>query len=325
MNSSIKFSPKYTFGVEVEVDEQVPLEHIYEKLSGLTKKKLVYLKKSYAKSSNKDAWYVKFDRSCGTANDQIGGGEITSYVGKRVIDINRISETINSLSELNLKTNQNCSLHVHIGSSKFTNSQLSRLLWNWFLFEPVILQAIPNYRRDGYYCKSLRKVVGNQTVSFHKFLAIIGDASNFDSARRRTVNIVNHINQKNNANKTIEFRMAESSLLEADIKNWLVFYIYLSSVFSEIEYNDNFVSDFDEKQSFDLLDLINCLNLAGKNSKINVIKSLMGSPKISLSNNDGNTSKLVKDMKYWLLNRIIKYSSVSLLADQAVLLKEMKE
>jgi hypothetical protein len=309
-----KLIAKRNFGIELEVGNEVPLSLIRETIACNS---YVPVKSSYYRATlNNNYWEVKHDGSCGRSVDKFGinegGYEVTTFKAQSVRDLLHICQIGRKIKQIGCSVNKNCGLHVHIDVSDFDTTQLGVLIGYWLCIEKIIMQAVPNSRKNNKFCvplSTLRPKFNIELTSptqvwmhYKPYSAKLHD--NFD--RRCAMNLVNYYRSmhiKNFKRPTIEFRFPEGTLVSKTIKNWTRIFI-------------NFVNSMKDKKfeltsirPFSLEETLEVLGLSGGKDSFYIL------------------SAGLYESKVWLLKRIIRYATYphhELLSEAKKLLQDME-
>ncbi len=282
-----KFSGRRSFGIEIEVSSSFSKPLISKIITSVSKKEVVISR--FCKSSNKTAWNIKPDASCGT--------EITSYIAN-TNDIPDILDVVRTLQDTGVKVTDNCGFHIHVEVKNLNVKQISSIVAHWMKIEDIFLETVPVRRRENMYCKSWKKVdpelfgpVGQflyRTKLFNgsEFWDFIKPESPYTiqcQKRRTTLNIVNYAAYIDGIfyRPTLELRLPESTLNADDVECWIIMFI-------------NFINNCKNKEM--PKDLTTC--------NINEFFEVLG---LKGGADEILSPKLTK-VKFWLLDRILQYT-----------------
>jgi len=288
----VKFSTGRAFGVEMEVNKKLSLEQLTAIVKKADPKTECMSSNQYQQDYGNDYWHVKFDRSCGEKiND--GGWEVASYKASGAEDLVKISQMAASLREAGAEVNNNCGFHVHVEIADFNTSQAATIVANWMRIERMMQEILPKHRRNNVYCRLLtdRFRIGTEEHTPTTFWAMVRPHSFDNTERRVALNLCNFALSAPNR-RTIELRTPEGTLIEKDVKNWTRLFIH-------------FVNDC-KKREFPRT-LNPCVDL---HEAVSVLGLHNEEPFYILS-------KGLYETKIWFLRRIVKYSSVKKLVQEA--------
>jgi hypothetical protein len=301
------FSSQRKFGVELEVSAHVTKKKLRDFIAEIDQKHPIKISEHNEKDYGNNHWSVKRDGSCKDLDYQYGF-EIASYVGSTVDDINVVNKVTSRLLDSGVKINDNCSIHVHAEVADFTKFQLSKLVALWMKIENVMLQTVPQRRRNSFYCVPLRKhhavlkpdnYVFNNAEDQKSFFSKIVPPIHNDKNRRVTMNICNvcsalecekydEFGDEDEADydkrRTVELRLPESSLNPSDITSWIKIFVRFVSLSKQRK----FPTDL---SSVGLSETMTLLGLRG-----------VGDSPFLLS-------KGLWNMKVWLLGRILTFGT----------------
>lgn len=167
---------------------------------------------------NNNIWIVKSDRSCGI--------EVCSPVLKGWSGQKKIIKAIDYFNKNDLKSDNRCSLHIHVNIDDFTKYELASVISYWVKCEHVFLDAMPDIRKNNRYCQ----MIGMSDIFKHDFNMNIDDIiDRVSDSKYYTINAY-HLKKGggmeasvNSRRKTIEFRIAENNICinPWDAKNWI--------------------------------------------------------------------------------------------------------
>lgn len=146
--------------------------------------------------------------------------------------IDRVEKVVKILSEMELKTDSSCALHVHWNVSDYAGWDIANLLKLYIKFEPVLDLLVAFWRRgnNNDHCRSLIKnniwqwidsldvtLPAYQISKEFQKAYRLEKVTSFPSARHHKLNIC-AINRYG----TVEFRQHQGTLDWEEIKNWIL-------------------------------------------------------------------------------------------------------
>lgn len=296
------FTSKRKFGVEFELSNDlnlVALSKAVEKISS----KSVYKDDCWAATCNdNNFWHIKRDSTCGpegkTKNISKYGYEIASYVGKGINDILHIGDVADSLRKSGAVINDNCGMHIHASGDNISLEQIGIVMAYWLKIERIIFQSCPSHRRKNKYCRTLKgKVLSSHNLTSIEFWEKIKPqnlAVHENNDKKVSLNSVGYaaaISGHYNVKNTLELRVPEASLEKEDVINWVKLYL-------------NFI------------ETVLCAKMPMSSCAVGVKQTLqiLGLEGVQ---NFFILSKGLFKTKIWFLNRIIKYSNLKGLVNEA--------
>lgn len=290
----VKFKGKRAFGVELELGNALPLAKLGEIVKSLESGRDVKVSSHYAQDTNNNHWHVKLDHSCGDKKGEYGC-EIASYKASGIKDVNVMSLMVDKVRAAGGNVNDRCSLHVHVEVKDYNYLQVSNLVANWAKMEYYIANMIPKERIDNKYCKfiandpQIKKFIAGGQMDAANFWHVICPKEFGDKDRRKSLNICNYA--AGTGRQTVEFRFPEASLDSMDVRNWVKMFVTIVERCKKEKFPED-LSMF----SFDDF-LKNCGLCDDKTFFV--------------------LSHGLREMKAWLLNRIIKFSASKQLKEKA--------
>jgi len=310
----LKFVGRRFFGIELEIGNEIPIQTLREIVS---LNSFVPVKTSYYRATiNNSFWEVKHDGSCGKSVDKFGinegGYEVTSFKGYGIKDIVHIGNIAKKLKQAGCQVNRNCGLHIHVDVSDFSIEQMGVLIGYWLCIEKIIMQAVPNVRKNNKFCNELSKL--RSRIADSNFMPIklwnhykpisVKLHDNFD--RRCAMNLVNFyrsMHVKSFKRPTVEFRFPEGTLVPHVIKNWTRI---LVNFVNKMKNQNLEISSF---SNFGLKEALEVLGLSAKKGSFAIL------------------SPGLHESKAWFLRRILRYAAYpnyELLGEARALLDEME-
>lgn len=280
----IKFSTKRAFGIELEVSKTLTSNKLADAVRLADPKRECAVSNSYCQDNGNNYWHVKFDRSCGTKQNE-GGWEVASYKASGAKDLVKISEMGDVLKRAGAQINDNCGYHIHVEIADFQHNQAATLVANWMKLENIILEILPKNRRNNIYCKMLRDlkpVTTAQASDASVFWPKVRPASFDNSERRSALNMCNYA-LGGAAKRTAELRLPEGTLDSKDIKNWARMFIHFVNFNKRNAYPGNITPVANLREAMVIL------GLHGENPYCILSQGLY-------------------ETKTWFLNRILQYS-----------------
>ena len=284
----ITFPTKRAYGVELELSSYgIGKKEIAKAISKTDTEHEVYVS-GWDQTEDNDYWHVKDDSSC--------GWEIASYKSKGVKDLVNIAKVTDSVAAAGGVVSTKCGLHLHVEVEDFNNAQMATLMAIWMKIEWVVANSIPLHRAKNKYCRLMNVFHKNHRNKDLQNAQTFWDVikpnlyGNYDRFRRVAVNIWNYT--ANDGKPTVEFRFPEGTLNSNEVKNWIRLLVRLV--------------DFTKTHSF-----------PSNNNKVSLPETLKflglaGSADFFL------LSHGMRDTKEWFLHRVLKYSRVKKLCQEAV-------
>lgn len=128
---------KYTFGLELETCSGLVPEDSYKDLNVL----------------------CIYDGSLKDEDGVARGGEYVTGVLTGDAGVNQLKKIVNTLVKSNCAVNQKCSVHVHIGSAKFSKKELLAMYMLGKQLEDEMYTIFPQSRADNVYCRPLGSIL----------------------------------------------------------------------------------------------------------------------------------------------------------------------
>ena len=168
---------------------------------------------------NNDNWVIKHDMSCGL--------EINTPVFKGWHGLKKLISVIDAMkNDGKIKSNQLCSLHVHVGIEDLNIEQLASVIAYYIKCEHVFFDSVPAHRKNSRYChligmtdwfdtdfdmdafEIITRISQTKYGSINAFHFVRGGGFNASSEESR---------------RTLEFRIAENTacLDPYFTKNWI--------------------------------------------------------------------------------------------------------
>lgn len=235
----VPFKSQRRFGVEIEVNRKLTTKALTTAVDTALSKKITSVDR-WGYSCNNKNWIVKPDSSCGDTgnkNNDGGGYEIVSAVGRGSKHLLNIDNVTQALLESKAQVNPFCGLHCQVEIKDFNENQAAILLAYWCKIEDIMSQAVPQHRRGSYHCvpHTKRKMWSkiNHKTSIRDFWEIMRLRDLGPSGKRNTITLVNY--QRTNVTSgqwsrfdrpTVELRYPESSLYSYDVKNWARLFVH---------------------------------------------------------------------------------------------------
>jgi hypothetical protein len=167
-------------------------------------------------TNNNNTWIVKPDSSCGM---EVCTPPFSGWKG-----VQKVCRVIEALSkDAKIKSDKRCSVHVHIDFSDLENEQIARVL-SWYIkCEPVILDAVPDYRKVNRYCQVIgmtNNLSHDEKYSPQEIINRVGDVKYYTMNAKSL--------KKDSARRTVEFRVIEGDGCKDAylIKNWIRFLLH---------------------------------------------------------------------------------------------------
>lgn len=290
-----KFNCKRSFGLEIEVGNEIPTSIIKRIIQDCSS---IPVKSNYYRATiNNTYWDVKHDGSCGKKTDKFGinegGFEINTFKASSLTELMHICHVTRELKQSGLQINKNCGFHVHVDAHDFTENQMGILISNWLCIERTMLQSVPFTRKRNKYCQKLGSCRFPVRTTFESG----EDAWNYykpgstklhdNSDRRLTLNLVNYyryLKLKNFQRSTVEFRFPEGTLLQNNVKNWTRIFV---NFVNKMSHETKCVKSI---RNYSVEETLNVLGLGGVTDKFVLL------------------SPGLHESKKWFLKRIIRYA-----------------
>jgi hypothetical protein len=309
-----EFQIKRRYGIELETGGEVSKEAIHSYIGNRFQQNSLISK--YEMSEDPKRWHIKDDSSSGPAGKKGPKGvEIASFIGNDLKDLLHMAEVARSLSKLGCKINDNCGFHIHAEAVDISHQQMAIILAHWLKIENVLSMALPERRRDNFYCKPILsrckagEIIKEYADSYWSANQIwyllkpknLGIFNNDD--RKVSLNIVNYTRCKtydSEKRNTIELRWPEGTLDKDDVLNWVVLFLNFIDVCSMRQMPANLLSA-------DLMETLKILGLHHDNHKFTIFDCYLHKARI------------------WFLNRIIKHSCLKRIKNKAINILETME
>ena len=172
--------------------------------------------KGWGHTNNNTKWELKPDSSCGM---EICTPPVSGWAG-----LSKICRVIEALSkDSKIKADKRCSVHVHVDMSDLDIDQIARILGWYIKCEPVIMDMVPDYRRNNRYCQ----FIGMTEVLSHdrRYTSqeLINIVANYKYYSMNAKSLA-----KDSTRRTIEFRIVEGDGCKDAflIKNWVRFLLH---------------------------------------------------------------------------------------------------
>ena len=297
------FASKRKFGVEFELSNDLDLAALNDILTKASPDKLIYKHNSWAQTdNNNEYWHIKRDSTCGpegkTKQIEKYGYEVASYVGRGVKDIIHIGKVAESMKANGACVNKHCGIHIHASADGLETQQVGTIMAYWVKIERTMFQSCPPSRRKNKYCRSLRRRVPVRTeltpIQFWEQIRPENLSTHENNDKKVSVNTVGftaHQQGCYGVKNTLELRMPEASLDKVDVINWIRLYI-------------NFIE-------------------SAKNAKMPLNRQVAGvRGTLQILGLQGVQNFLIlssglHETRLWFLNRIIQYSNMKTLVNEA--------
>lgn len=175
---------------------------------------------------NNRGWVIKPDNSCGI--------EINSPVLKGWRGLKRLLQVIDALKGSGVRSDDRCSLHIHVNISDLSLRQLATVIAYYIKCEPVFFDAVPAHRKSNRYCQPIgmtdlfthdyymepqeivERVSHVKYYSLNAYHFMRGGGFSIDNPRK----------------KTLEFRIIENGacLDSFATKNWVRLFLHFVDV-----------------------------------------------------------------------------------------------
>lgn len=233
---SLGISGKISFGTEIEF-EDASLYSVYQELS---------------KDDRFHYWQVVKDDSCTKyINDFVIGGEVISPILHDLkIDWQLLNKSIQILKKIQANPTDRTSLHVHVGNQIFGTDikNVIRFVKVWCIFEHIIFKFAygkdktfrPNILYFAHPIAEATKLKCKCIPGFFEFLSILR-ALGYN--KKWAINFANYydLTDEEEANETIEIRVANGSLDENIIQNTINLYLKLMIYVSSDRYDEELI------------------------------------------------------------------------------------
>lgn len=237
----IKFSPKRTFGVELEFGRESSREFLRDCVISAGESALT---SEWAHNSGNSDWICKTDSSCGFEIASRVLGSIRS-IRKTVKDLSVMEKVVSVLREKGAKITVACGIHVHVWIGDLSKQDVEKLLYYWVKFEKTLMDMMPASRKKNRFCPAPSGFLNpDEKLSYN-------DINSKAYHSRGTLNMGWYRDRQ-----TIEIRLAEGSTDPIMVKNWVRFLLhFVEKVASFPEAKD--VNWLTLEECLDLLDLSN--------------------------------------------------------------------
>ena len=287
------------YGIELETSGSISKEDIQQFISKKFKRESIVTKYELS-DSDFCGWHIKDDATSGPSGRQGPKGvEIASFVGNSIADLQHMIQVTNSLAKLGCEINENCGFHIHAEATDFSCENLAIILSYWIKIENIISLALPESRKDNYFCKPiLERCRAGETIKENLdkswsskqiwMLLKPKNVSFFNNDDRKvTLNVVNYVRSmeyRTGKRKTLEFRWPEGTLCGDDVRNWVVLFLsFLSNCKNRKMPKDLF--------PLSLIETMKILGLYHKSGSFDIYDTFLYQTKI------------------WFLSRIIKFGN----------------
>lgn len=230
MDSPLNCQSFRRFGVEIEVNtsdgvvrridpsgRDIPLgaDKVAQIVSRISKEKVQLIGWEHV-HNNRD-WIIKPDSSCGI--------EINSPVLKGWLGLEKLLKVIDGLRDNHIKSDERCSLHVHVNIADLTSRQLASVIAHYIKCEHVFFDSVPPHRKNNRYCQ----LIGMTDLFDHNFgmdsMELIRKVS---LTKYCSINAYHFVrgggfSEENVRKRTLEFRIMEgTACLDSWLaKNWI--------------------------------------------------------------------------------------------------------
>lgn len=309
-----KFVVSRKYGIELETSGEMSKTQIQAHLKNISHRNSFVSK--YELTHESDCWHIKDDATSGPqGRNGPKGVEIASFVGSKISHLDHMSNVASKLAAVGCKTNDNCGFHIHAEANDIKQQQMGVILGHWIKVEKILSMALPERRRDNYYCKPILErckagqIIRDSADNFWSakqiwYLLKPKNLGYFDNNDRKvTLNIVNYVRAQVydlDKRNTIELRCPEGTLAKDDILGWVV--IFLS--FIENTKNKQMPSNL---LDCDLIEVLKLFNLYHENSNFYIYDPYLHKTRI------------------WFLNRIIQYGNEKKVINKAEKILEVIE
>ncbi|OAA34646.1 swim zinc finger domain protein [Beauveria brongniartii RCEF 3172] len=238
----------WTFGVEIEAvvrphTPRPPLDAAlyYRKLAaalvkrGLQAEADDLLSGNRRRSESYDKWWITRDGSLGTYSDAISLEAVSPIFEVRrdwATEIDTFWASMRAVFHMPDR-NTKCGSHVHIAPGRgkhFRPVTLKKMAFGIAIFEPLVLQLLPEYRADNQYCQPntknsprLSACRGNKEQILELIKTASSSAAIRDIMQKDRYVIWNFDNTLPNKSGTIEFRGGRMLRGEIRTKRWITF------------------------------------------------------------------------------------------------------
>jgi hypothetical protein len=227
------FSSKRTFGVEMEVGNNVDRNNIQHCIQKISKRDIIVA--GWDLTNNNNYWHVKTDSTCGP-NAHIAkdyGVEIASFRAAGYKDLKHITDVAAELIKIGVQVNNNCGLHIHAGTSDFTPAQMGVLFAYWMKIEPIICCLVADRRLKNKHCRlwHTRKTIDKSRSYSPDILWQIIAPTNFsphnNKQKKVSLNFVNFAAAISGgySRNTVELRLPEGTLSPREISAWVRIFV----------------------------------------------------------------------------------------------------
>lgn len=297
------FMSKRRFGVEFELSNDLDISSLYSTVVKASPDREVYQHDSWAQTADgNEYWHIKRDSTCGpdgkTKQIEKYGYEVASYVGRGVKDILHIGKVATALKKSGAVINKHCGIHVHANAKNLTPDQIGVIMAYWVKIERTMFQSCPPSRRRNKYCRSLRRRVPVKSkltpIQFWEKIRPNNLQTHENNDKKVSINTVGYAGAQQGAygvKNTIELRMPEASLERMDVINWVRLYLHF------IESTKTAKMPL-SRQVAGVKDTLQILGLEGVQNFFILSRGLY-------------------ETKVWFLNRIIRYSTMDKLVNEA--------
>jgi hypothetical protein len=227
------FSSKRTFGVEMEVGNNVDRMTIRQCIQKISKKDIIVA--GWDLSNNNSFWHVKTDSTCGPSAhlQKDYGVEIASFTASGYKDLKHITEVAAELGKSGVQVNNNCGLHVHVGVSDFTPAQMGILFAHWVRIEPIICCLVADRRLKNKHCrlwhtrKGIDKFRAYSPQGLWDMIAPTNFSPHNNRQKKVSLNFVNFAAAVSGgySRMTVELRLPEGTLSPRDISAWVRIFV----------------------------------------------------------------------------------------------------
>lgn len=157
------------------------------------------------------AWKIVTDASIGYEN-----GELVSPILRGEDGLEQVRKVCSALRSIGHKVDKRCGVHVHVGVSELSGSEVANVFKRYLAGEDKIDAIMPRSRRGNgnRFCYSLTQYRARIETANS-----VRDLQNaFYSERHVKLNVMSYVRQK-----TIEFRHHSGSLSGEKVTNWIQF------------------------------------------------------------------------------------------------------
>lgn len=175
---------------------------------------------------NNTRWVVKPDNSCGI--------EVNSPVLKGWRGLKRLLTVVEALKDNGIRSDERCSLHVHINIADLSLRQLAAVVAYYIKCEHVFFDLVPPHRKNNRYCQLLGMTdlfEHDMNLSPEELIARVSGVKYY-SMNTYHFYKGGGFSSENYRKKTIEFRIAEGAacLDPFIVKNWVRLLIHFVEV-----------------------------------------------------------------------------------------------